>query len=108
MLFLRQTDEPKGLPKKRVRTDFDLIETPLRMRIKRSLFAKKTALNKCAKGTLRGNLHHKKLNQRLNNQRLNNQKKSFIVTRQRLLRLCILLSLASMATHSFSASASVG
>ena len=107
MLFLRQTDEPKGLPKKRVRTDFDLSETPLRMRIKRSLFAKKTALDKRSKGTLRGNLHHKKLNQRLNNQRLNNQKKSFIVTRQRLLRLCILLSLASMATHSFSASASV-
>ena len=76
MLFLRQTDEPKGLPKKRVRTDFDLSETPLRMRIKRSLFAKKTVLNKRAKGTLRGNLHHKKLNQRLNNQRLNNQKKS--------------------------------
>ncbi|WP_296402182.1 tetratricopeptide repeat protein [Psychrobacter sp.] len=103
MPFLRQTTKSKGVTTK-VLSGFESTQVGLRSKIKRTLFSEleKAIAVKRSKRRLR------KTSNRSIIKPVNNSKpKSLNLTRQRLLQLLILLSLASMATHSMTANASV-
>lgn len=118
MLFFQQINESKKVTK-RTKSRFGDTQTRRRLTFKQALSfqLKKAALVKPSKRSLRAassrkvskkvQVNQKQLNQKRVKQTQVNQKKSLSLTRQRLLRLSILLSLASMATHSVSASANV-
>ena len=99
MLFLQQFNESKKVTK-RVKTRFGESQARLRLTfkhtfssdLKKAISAKHSKLNSRAAS-----------NRKLPKKEQLNQKKLLSLTRQRLLRLCILLSLASMASHSASA-----
>ena len=101
MLFLQQFNESKKVTK-RVKTRFGESQARLRLTfkhtfssdLKKAISAKHSKLNSRAAS-----------NRKLPKKEQLNQKKLLSLTRQRLLRLCILLSLASMASHSASANA---
>ena len=99
MLFLQQFNESKKVTK-RVKTRFGESQARLRLTfkhtfssdLKKAISAKHSKLNSRAAS-----------NRKLPKKEQLNQKKPLSLTRQRLLRLCILLSLASVASHSASA-----
>ncbi|SJM69615.1 tetratricopeptide repeat protein [Psychrobacter piechaudii] len=113
MLFLQQINESKKVTK-RAKSRFGDTQTRRRLSFKQALSAqlKKAALAKPSTRSLltasSSKLSKKaQTNQKQFNRKKLEQKKPPSLSRQHLLRLCILLSLASMATHSVSASANV-
>lgn len=103
MLFLQQINESKKITK-RVKDSFDDTQTRWRLGFKQALSSQ---LNK-ATSSKYSKRHLRAVSSRKPSKKVQiNQKKPVSLTRQRLLRLCILLSLASMATHSVSASANI-
>ena len=101
MLFLQQFNESKKVTK-RVKTRFGESQARLRLTFKHTFSSdlKKAISAKPSKRNSRA-----ASNRKLPKKEQLNQKKPLSLTRQRLLRLCILLSLASMASHSASANA---
>ena len=101
MLFLQQFNESKKVTK-RVKTRFGESQARLRLTFKHTFSSdlKKAISAKHSKRNSRA-----ASNRKLPKKEQLNQKKLLSLTRQRLLRLCILLSLASMASHSASANA---
>ena len=101
MLFLQQFNESKKVTK-RVKTRFGESQARLRLTFKHTFSSdlKKAISAKHSKRNSRA-----ASNRKLPKKEQLNQKKPLSLTRQRLLRLCILLSLASMASHSASANA---
>ena len=99
MLFLQQFNESKKVTK-RVKTRFGESQARLRLTFKHTFSSdlKKAISAKHSKRNSRA-----ASNRKLPKKEQTHQKKSLSLTRQRLLRLCILLSLASMASHSASA-----
>ena len=99
MLFLQQFNESKKVTK-RVKTRFGESQARLRLTFKHTFSSdlKKAISAKHSKRNSRA-----ASNRKLPKKEQLNQKKPLSLTRQRLLRLCILLSLASMASHSASA-----
>ena len=99
MLFLQQFNESKKVTK-RVKTRFGESQARLRLTFKHTFSSdlKKAISAKHSKRNSRA-----ASNRKLPKKEELNQKKPLSLTRQRLLRLCILLSLASMASHSASA-----
>lgn len=99
MLFLQQFNESKKVTK-RVKTRFGESQARLRLTFKHTFSSdlKKAISAKHSKRNARA-----ASNRKLPKKEQLNQKKPLSLTRQRLLRLCILLSLASMASHSASA-----
>ena len=99
MLFLQQFNESKKVTK-RVKTRFGESQARLRLTFKQTFSSdlKKAISAKHSKRNSRA-----ASNRKLPKKEQLNQKKLLSLTRQRLLRLCILLSLASMASHSASA-----
>ena len=99
MLFLQQFNESKKVTK-RVKTRFGESQARLRLTFKHTFSSdlKKAISAKHSKRNSRA-----ASNRKLPKKEQLNQKKALSLTRQRLLRLCILLSLASMASHSASA-----
>lgn len=99
MLFLQQFNESKKVTK-RVKTRFGESQARLRLTFKQTFSSdlKKAISAKHSKRNSRA-----ASNRKLPKKEQTHQKKSLSLTRQRLLRLCILLSLASMASHSASA-----
>ena len=99
MLFLQQFNESKKVTK-RVKTRFGESQARLRLTFKHTFSSdlKKVISAKHSKRNSRA-----ASNRKLPKKEQLNQKKLLSLTRQRLLRLCILLSLASMASHSASA-----
>lgn len=99
MLFLQQFNESKKVTK-RVKTRFEESQARLRLTFKHTFSSdlKKAISAKHSKRNSRA-----ASNRKLPKKEQLNQKKPLSLTCQRLLRLCILLSLASMASHSASA-----
>lgn len=99
MLFLQQFNESKKVTK-RVKTRFGESQARLRLTFKHTFSSdlKKAISAKHSKRNSRA-----ASNRKLPKKEQTHQKKPLSLTRQRLLRLCILLSLASMASHSASA-----
>lgn len=99
MLFLQQFNESKKVTK-RVKTRFGESQARLRLTFKQTFSSdlKKAISAKHSKRNSRA-----ASNRKLPKKEQTHQKKPLSLTRQRLLRLCILLSLASMASHSASA-----
>ena len=99
MLFLQQFNESKKVTK-RVKTRFGESQARLRLTFKHTFSSdlKKAISAKHSKRNARA-----ASNRKLPKKEQTHQKKPLSLTRQRLLRLCILLSLASMASHSASA-----
>lgn len=99
MLFLQQFNESKKVTK-RVKTRFGESQARLRLTFKHTFSSdlKKAISAKHSKRNSRA-----ASNRKLPKKEQLNQQKPLSLTRQRLLRLCILLSLASMASHSASA-----
>ncbi len=91
MLFLQQFNESKKVTK-RVKTRFGASQARLRLTFKQTFSS-----------DLKKAISAKHSKRKLPKKEQLNQKKPLSLTRQRLLRLCILLSLASMASHSASA-----
>lgn len=103
MLFLRQNNKSKGVIT-RVKTRFEDTQTRVRLKIKHPIISDSKKSTSCKRAL---KTWHLPFYRKSVAQVQVEKKKPIGLTRQHLLRLCLLLSLAGMATHSVSATANV-